>query len=223
MTARRLSPPPRRTPGRPPGATSELTRRRILGAARICFARTGYAATTNKEIGEQAGVSPAAIYLYFDSKTALYMATVTDAKEELMARYKTAIADHTSVREGFRAFLVTSAEVHERDPSLAAFLSSLPVEMQRHDELQQAMIEGPSEIVEIVEQIVETGVKNGELPRAIAPQVVSMFVACALGFSLFAATTRASSLTEIIEAFNAMIEGTLFKDGKKAPGKKPRR
>src|SRR4051812_49605212 len=60
--------------GRPPGATSEATTARILAAARVCFARTGYAATTNKQIADEAGVTAAAIYLYFESKTALYVA-----------------------------------------------------------------------------------------------------------------------------------------------------
>jgi AcrR family transcriptional regulator len=197
--------------GRPPGSTSEATRARILAAARVCFARTGYAATTNKEIGEQAGVSPAAIYLYFASKTALYMATVTDANDELMRQFREAVAGTTSVREGFRALLTASARIHQRDPSVTAFLSALPVEMQRHDELQQAMVERPSDVVEIIDSIVNAGVRRGEVARGAAPQVVSMFVACALGFSLFASTMRASDLTDIIEAFNALCEGRLFK------------
>ena len=215
MTARRAQTIQKRSPGRPPGSTSEATRARILAAARVCFARTGYAATTNRDIGEHAGVSSAALYLYFESKTALYMATVSDAKDELIAHYKKAVAETTSLRDGIRALLVASAQIHERDPSMSAFLSALPVEMQRHDELLSAMVESPNEIVEIIEGIVDVGVRNGEIARAVAPQVVSMFVAVALGFSMFAATMRASSLTGIIDAFNALVEGKLFDDVKK--------
>ncbi len=69
----------KRAQGRPKGATSELTRARVLSAARTCFSRTGYASTANRQIAEEAGVTTAAIYLYFDSKTALYASRVRQA------------------------------------------------------------------------------------------------------------------------------------------------
>src|SRR5207245_110662 len=84
MTPRRSIRPPKRRPGRPPGATSDATRARIVRAARVCFARTGYANTTNKDIADHAGITAAAIYQYFDSKTALYVETARDAQAELV-------------------------------------------------------------------------------------------------------------------------------------------
>src|ERR1700728_267640 len=125
--------------GRPRGATSDLTRARILRAARDCFARAGYAGTTNKDIADRAGITAAAIYQYFDSKTALYAATVRDAQAELVPEFERAIAEETSSRAAFRALLAASARLHTRDPSLAAFLSSLPVEMKREPSVAQAM------------------------------------------------------------------------------------
>src|SRR6185295_14928897 len=82
-----------RGPGRPKGATRDVTRARILEAARACFAQRGYGATTNREIADKAALTPAALYQYFDSKLALFMATVRDAESVLTPRYRTAIAD----------------------------------------------------------------------------------------------------------------------------------
>ena len=149
----------RRTSGRsyeraaqaPTGATARLQQRGHTrarprsGAPR--FARAGYASTTNKQIADEAGLTAPAIYQYFDSKAELYMATVRDANEALIAEYRRALLGVRGVRSGLRTVLLASAEVRRRDPSLSAFLSAVPVEMQRHEELGFAMREAPSEIV----------------------------------------------------------------------------
>ena len=49
-----------------------LTRNQILDAAEALFARQGFAATTIKQIGGEAGANPALIYYYFQSKEGLY-------------------------------------------------------------------------------------------------------------------------------------------------------
>jgi len=49
-------------------------RDQIIAAARACFARAGYHATTMADVAAQAGVSKGTPYLYFDSKEALFLA-----------------------------------------------------------------------------------------------------------------------------------------------------
>jgi AcrR family transcriptional regulator len=51
---------------------------RILDAAEACFARTGFHRTTMHDICKEAGVSPGALYVYFDSKEALFEAIVEE-------------------------------------------------------------------------------------------------------------------------------------------------
>src|SRR5215510_8048443 len=46
-------------------------REHILDAAEQCFARAGFHRTTMHDICKEAGVSPGALYVYFDSKEAL--------------------------------------------------------------------------------------------------------------------------------------------------------
>jgi AcrR family transcriptional regulator len=196
--------------GRPPGATRKATTARIVAAARSCFARTGYAATTNHDIARRAGVSTAAIYQYFASKTELYLAAVRDANEEIVPHYRRALAEATSLRGGLRAVLTASARLHALDPSLTAFLSALPVEMQRHAELKRAIEGGPSEIVALFAEIVDGGVERGEIPAALAPRLVLTFVACAMGMSLFAAAIDGSQLEAITETFGDLLDGNLF-------------
>ncbi len=59
------------------------TRRLLLDAARHRFARDGYAATTVRDIAEEAGVNVALISRYFDSKEGLFEACLTAAVDDL--------------------------------------------------------------------------------------------------------------------------------------------
>jgi AcrR family transcriptional regulator len=198
--------------GRPPGATSDATRARILLAARDCFARTGYAGTTNKDIADRAGITAAAIYQYFESKTALYLATVRDAQAELVPEFEQAVAEQTSTRAAFRALLSASARLHARDPSLAAFLSALPVEMRREPEIARAMAETPSPVLEVVARMVDRGVAAGEIAPRDEERVVAVFLACTMGFSLYAATMEDGDFLATMEAFLALLDGGLVRD-----------
>jgi AcrR family transcriptional regulator len=205
--ARRVT---RRQPGRPPGSSREATRARVLAAARLCFARAGYAATTNKQIADEAGLTAAAIYQYFDSQAQLYLATVHDANEALIAEYRRALEGVRGVRRGLRAVLSASAALHRRDPSLSAFLSAVPVEMQRHEELGSAMRAAPSDIVRIIDEIVAAGVRDGDVPKALHERLVATFVACALGISLYGAAIDGAALPLVAETLGALIDGTLL-------------
>jgi AcrR family transcriptional regulator len=52
--------------------TSDLRRQLILGAARRCFARNGFAGTTTKSVAAAAAISEALLFKHFPSKAALY-------------------------------------------------------------------------------------------------------------------------------------------------------
>lgn len=217
MTAPAMS--KRRAPriGRPPGATSDATRARILRAARDRFARTGFAGTTNKDIADQAGITTGAIYQYFDSKTALYVAAAKDAQSELVPEFERAVHAETSTRAAFRALLAASARLHARDPSLAAFLSSLPVEMQREPSIAEAMAAEPSPVLDVVTRLVARGVRAGEIARRDEARVVAVFLACTMGFSLYAATMDGGDFVETMDAFLALLEGGLVRERGRRP------
>jgi TetR/AcrR family transcriptional regulator, transcriptional repressor of aconitase len=52
--------------------TSDLRRQLILGAARRCFARYGFAGTTTKSIAAAASISEGLLFKHFPTKSALY-------------------------------------------------------------------------------------------------------------------------------------------------------
>jgi AcrR family transcriptional regulator len=52
--------------------THDLRRQLILGAAKRCFARNGFAGTTTKSVAAAAAISEALLFKHFPSKAALY-------------------------------------------------------------------------------------------------------------------------------------------------------
>jgi AcrR family transcriptional regulator len=52
--------------------TSDLRRQLILGAAKRCFARNGFAGTTTKSVAAAAAISEALLFKHFPSKAALF-------------------------------------------------------------------------------------------------------------------------------------------------------
>jgi len=61
---------------------AEASRRALLGAARRVFDEVGYDRATTREIGERAGVDPALIARYFDSKEGLFIAAIAAGSAE---------------------------------------------------------------------------------------------------------------------------------------------
>jgi len=61
--------------------TSDLRRQLILGAAKRCFARHGFAGTTTKSVAAAASISEGLLFKHFPSKAALYAEILADECE----------------------------------------------------------------------------------------------------------------------------------------------
>lgn len=201
----------RKGAGRPVGSSGDVTRARILDAARESFGSKGFGPTTNKDVAGLAGITPAAIYRYFPSKVALYVATVDRAMEELEPPLRRAAEDAEPGRGELVALARGAGRLHEERPYLAAFLSSLPVEMQRHPEIAEAMTAEPDPVSTLVASAVERAKERGELRADATPEhVVSMIIACNIGLSLWASAIVPEPSSDAMDAFAELLAGALF-------------
>jgi len=155
---------PRRL-GRPPATSSVETRSRVLDVARAAFAEQGWEVTTNKHVAAKAGITPAALYHYFDSKLEMYLAVFDDVEAFVDARFEEAMAASDTFVGKFRAVLEAAYAMNAADPSLARFLGSARVDITRHSELSAAMVERRRPGEEIVARLVKEGIGTGELPK----------------------------------------------------------
>lgn len=75
--------------GRPAVDTPNEERRDSIAAAALkLFSEFGFAAVSNKELGEAAGINPALIYYYFEDKDDLFQFVVRKALADALAAYE---------------------------------------------------------------------------------------------------------------------------------------
>lgn len=196
--------------GRPAGKPSAETRAAIVAAAREQFVRVGYERATNRDIAAGAGVTAAAIYQYFASKTELYVAVASETLEQLIPRLRDAVANAPTARTALAAIVREQAS-SEQQVSSARFLSGIPLEMRRHPEIARAMVAQPGTFFELVLDIIRRGVHGGEIPREKAERVVGVYIAALIGLSIHGSTVGGSHSEAATQGFIDLLEGTLFR------------
>jgi TetR/AcrR family transcriptional regulator len=94
----------------------------ILDAAEELFAGQGFKATTIKQIGAAAGVNPALIYYYFESKEKLYHALLHRLFGRIMEQAGSGLDRAASAAEAVRLIIGTQSVVMQARPSLPRLL-----------------------------------------------------------------------------------------------------
>lgn len=89
---------------------SEFRRTEIVDAARIVFARRGFASGIMDEIAKEAGVAKGTLYLYFQSKTEIYKAVLDYDMRALKKNTLDRIEEAKGLREKIRAFILARME-----------------------------------------------------------------------------------------------------------------
>ena len=197
--------------GRPPGSNSTATRAKLLTAARKQFAEKGYAQTTFKDVGREAGITHAALYQYFDSKQALYLATLAETQAMLLPKYLAAIEQGASLRERIVGVLMASADAHDADSTITGFLAAIPIEIRRHAELRDVLLDPNNQIMLALEQMFDEAKRDGEIVSEFSSRhLVDAFLGGGVGVSLFHYGMPTSSLREAMQVFVALIEARVF-------------
>ncbi len=103
-----------RAPGRPAGGTAEH-REALLDAARHVFARSGFAASSLRQIAQEARVTPALTHYYFNDKAGLLSAVVEERVAPLVAVIAKAVSapgqdPQSALRAFVHAYTQTAAE-----------------------------------------------------------------------------------------------------------------
>lgn len=206
----RTSKKPRKL-GRPPATDSAETRRRILAIARETFAVHGYEVTTNRDIANQAGVTPAALYHYFPSKADLYVAVLEDAQGLVSARFNDAVAGRDTFLDRFDAVLDAAHLLNGEDPSYARFLGAVRVDARRHPEMRVALDEAQLPTQKFVVELVEEAVAAGDVARSHRSMVLSFILTTLAGLTDVASDDLRHHRTAIAAAKSA-LRGSLLTD-----------
>ena len=199
--------------GRPKGSNKEDTLARILPAARKLFAEKGFAQTTFKDVGKALGISHAALYQYFGSKTELYVAAVADTQSILLPRYLEAIAQASTLRQRITGVLLASADAHDQDSTITGMLAAVPIEMRRHPELYEALVNQDNGVMLALKDIFDQAKASGEIrSEASAENLITAFLGGGVGVALFQYGMGGDSLRAVMDVYVDLIEARIFSD-----------
>lgn len=198
--------------GRPAAAISAETRARLLAGARRAFATWGYGRASNREIATTAGVTPPALYHWFDSKAALYGAVYADSIALLLEAYRDAAARCTTCVDRLCAALAANVALNHDHPGLAEFLANAPLEISRHPELAAAVTDVGTSVSRLFRSWIEDGVRAGELDRELdVAATVGVVTALSFGLAWLRGTLADPAQHDaMLRHAELLVRGTLF-------------
>ena len=169
--------------GRPPATDSLETRQRILDVARREFAVHGYEVATNRLISARVGITTAALYHYFPSKSDLYVAVLADAEEVVVTRYRAVVEGVELLSEQLRVVLDESHEMNSKDPSLAQILAAFRIDERRHPEIRDAVLGRERHLSQFFTDLVDAAVRTGEIDASARRSVLALITMILVGLS----------------------------------------
>lgn len=169
---------------------SSETRSNLLVGARRIFARDGFAATTNRSIAEEVGITTGAIYHYYPSKADLFAAVYAQVRDLVDARFEAAIAEPGTLTQRFSRVLDAAVELNQNDSSLVCFVVSVPTEVMRHSELVEALAPEWSRSNRFIATLVAEAQANGEFVDGVDVAAVNDLLGSVLsGLAVFSTIT----------------------------------
>jgi AcrR family transcriptional regulator len=153
----------------------------IIDAALHVFSEKGFAAARLDDIASRAGLSKGALYLYFETKEALFAGVVQAVVQPNVERVRAAMAvQDVPFAEFVAGFVLTFADVAERSPvgpiaKMVVGESRNFPELARlwHDEVVAPMV---ALLTEVVRRAQDRGEARPGHPRYIAMQLVAPFL-----------------------------------------------
>lgn len=148
-----------------PQVTSKrpTARDRIMRAAEALFAEHGFEATSIGEIALRAHVNRALLYYYYEHKEDLYHQLLQEGVEKLRAVVLSALEVTSSARDAIRTFLRGYLQIAHQSPGLVRIVYREIVGAQRSDLESKALVQQFMQTIAQIEQILQSGIKSGEL------------------------------------------------------------
>ncbi len=181
----------------------DRTRARILEAARLAFASSGYHRTLVDDVAREAGVSKGAVYVHFPSKEDLFLALLDDSAATLAERVVSAIASARGARGRVEAALQAALGAFEENEALTRLLLLESVGLS--PQVERRRWELRCALAALIQGYLDEAVAEGDIP----PQDTALAAAAWLGavseVVLRWLHERRPSLGETVPALTALL------------------
>lgn len=199
--------------GRPAQRSPGETTAKILSSALQCFTEKGFTATTFAAVARGAGITGSAIYQYYDSKGALYAATLEHVYEGLVPDISAALIDKQTFKDRLRRILQLMVNLNESNPVAMVFMSSVPVEVRQEPKLKAYLSNRSSALLSSLAQVFDDAKTQGEISSARSTDsLVMFFLSSCMGMSLYYHAVPKVTVRDATEVFFDIIENRLLQD-----------
>jgi|MEHZ01.5.fsa_nt_MEHZ011478087.1_16 AcrR family transcriptional regulator len=149
--------------GRPKGVDSADTRVRIMDAARVEFASSGYEGASVAMISSASDLAPSAIYHYFGGKAALYEEVFEVTTDAMWTQVDLAASEGDTVLASVEAIVGRVLGLSEKGRQYIDFLALSPMEATLRPEFAHLLDRRTKWQEATFTALAEKGIKTGEL------------------------------------------------------------
>ena len=193
--------------GRPAGADSEQTKRKILDAARLEFAANGYDGASVTSIASNVGIAPSAIYHYFQSKEKLYTEVFKQTSSAIWDSV-TPAEEAETLLQAITNLLDNSRQISTDLPSHSDFLASLPIEARMHPEFSDLLQQRADHQDRTFRKLASIGIKSGEIDFLSEDEATELIRSIVMGW-FFERHFRQEEIPKSAESIIAIFEHLL--------------
>ena len=188
-------------------------RAQIMEAALACFTRKGYNNTTMDDIAAESGLSKGSLYWYFKSKDDLFAEALLSVFMNIGQEAVTAVEQYSTASDKLRAVAQATVGFGKMVEGYFSLLLEFWISSPRREEAGQSWIGLLTEYKDIVVEVIEEGVKNGEFKPVDAEQLVWAIMAAYDGLAAYIMFIPDMDIERISQVFVETLLSGLAADG----------
>ncbi|UWZ39058.1 TetR/AcrR family transcriptional regulator [Dactylosporangium roseum] len=185
----------------------------ILGSAAALFASKGVAATTVRQIADEAGLLSGSLYHHFDSKETMVNEIISSYLTDLQTRYKTVLARKGDARERLHDMIMASLEVVEEHPHATEIYQNdvnYLLQFERFSYLRNA----GRAVQDAWLRVIEAGIAEGVFRADVDPKILYRLMRNSLWLSVrWFKPSKAYPITKLAQDCTALfLDGLAVRD-----------
>ena len=211
--AKPRAPALRRAPAKRPGIreqAAQTTRDNILRAATKVFARYGYEGGSVEKISKSAKSFDRMIYYYFGSKEGLFIEVLEDMYRRMNEAELKLTLDKAQPVESLREVIRFVVSYYSKNPEFITLLNTENLHRGKHIAKSKRAREYSSPAIEIIRQLLESGVEKGLFRAELSARNIYLLIAATGYFYISNRHTLSVFLGEDLQAPEALADWQAF-------------
>ncbi len=176
-------------------------RAQIMQAALACFTRKGYNNTTMDDIAAESGLSKGTLYWYFKSKDDLFAAAITSSVADWGAKAIATLEQYPTAPGKLRVLARRMMDLCKELEGFFGLFLEFWASSPRREEAGKLWVDLLVQYKDIVVEIIEEGIRNGEFKPTDAEQLVWAIMAAYDGLAAYVMFMPNLNLEQVSQVF----------------------